>query len=209
MVLFHVHDLKSSHKDKRVNDDFNNWLQKIYGGHGNVTSHRGKIHEYLGMELDYTKDQKVKIGMIKYVENMLTKFLIKFKSTDKAALPAGNSLFNQGQGKKLETGCADTYHTTVAKGLFLCKRARPDIQPTIAVLCTRVKDPNKADWAKLVRMMKYLNGTTKLQLILSAGNLQCIKWYTWTQTLRSTLISRAILAPPCTLVMVEAQHNLF
>ncbi len=161
------------------------------------------------MELDYTKDQKVKIGMIKYVENMLTKFLIKFKSTDKAALPAGNSLFNQGQGKKLETGCADTYHTTVAKGLFLCKRARPDIQPTIAVLCTRVKDPNKADWAKLVRMMKYLNGTTKLQLILSAGNLQCIKWYTWTQTLRSTLISRAILAPPCTLVMVEAQHNLF
>ena len=149
MVLFHVHDLKSSHKDKRVNDDFNNWLQKIYGGHGNVMSHRGKIHEYLGMELDYTKDRKVKIGMIKYVENMWTKFPIKFKSTDKAALPAGNSLFNQGQGKKLETGCADTYHTTVAKGLFLCKRAPPDIQPTIDVLCTRVKGPNKADWQKL------------------------------------------------------------
>jgi hypothetical protein len=26
-------------------------------------------------------------------------------------------------------------------------------------------------------MMKYLNGTTKLQLLLRAGNLHCIKWY--------------------------------
>lgn len=25
--------------------------------------------------------------------------------------------------------------------------------------------------------MKYLNGTTQLRLILSAGNLHCIKWY--------------------------------
>jgi hypothetical protein len=113
--------------------------------------------------------------MIKYVEDMLSEFPIKFKKTDKATLPAGDGLFNEGQGKKLETGRAETYHTTVAKGLFLCKRARPDIQPTIAVLCTRVKGPNEADWQKLIRMMKYLNGTTKLRLMLSAGNLHCIK----------------------------------
>jgi hypothetical protein len=129
------------------------------------------------MELEYTEDGKVKIGMIGYVENMLSDFPIKFKKTDKAASPAGNSLFNEGQGKKLKTTRAEIYHTTVAKGLFLCKRARPDIQPTIAVLCTRVKGPNEADWQKLIRMMKYLNGTKKLRLILSARNLHCIKWY--------------------------------
>jgi hypothetical protein len=65
----------------------------------------------------------------------------------------------------------------IAKGLFLCKRGRPNIQPTIDVLCTRVKDPNEADWGKLVRLMKYLNGTKKKRLTLSAGNLYCIKWY--------------------------------
>ena len=65
----------------------------------------------------------------------------------------------------------------VAKALFLCKRARPDIQPTIAVLCTRVKEPNEANWAKLVRMLKYLNGTRELRLTLSAANLNCIKWW--------------------------------
>ena len=55
---------------------------------------------------------------------------------------------------------------------------RPDIQPRIAGLCTRVKDSNEADWGKLVRPMnKYLNGTEKKKPILSACNLGCIKWY--------------------------------
>jgi hypothetical protein len=139
-IIFHVDDLKSSHKDARVNDQFDKWLQIKYGEHGKVTTHCGKIHEYLGMELDYTEEGKVKIGMIKYVENTLKEFPIKFTSTDKRASPAGDSLFNQGQGKKLEEHRAETYHTFTAKGLFLCKRSRPDIQPMIDVLCTRVKE---------------------------------------------------------------------
>mgnify|MGYP002176679840 FL=1 len=176
-VLFHVDDLKSSHKDKRVNDEFDKWLQKTYGEHGPVTAHRGKIHQYLGMEIDYSEDNKVKINMSKYVEDMLNDFPQKFKSTEVAKTPAGDGLFNQGQGGKLNQERADIYHTTVARGLFLCKRARPDIQPTIAVLCTRVKEPNESDWAKLIRLMKYLNGTRKKKLILSADDIRCIKWY--------------------------------
>jgi hypothetical protein len=65
----------------------------------------------------------------------------------------------------------------VAKGLFACKRGRPDIHPTIAVLCTRVKQPNEDDWRKLNRLMKYLNGTREDKLILSADDLHVIKWY--------------------------------
>jgi hypothetical protein len=45
--------------------------------------------------------------------------------------PASDGLFNEGQGKKLNQERADAYHTVVAKALFLCKRARPDMQPTI------------------------------------------------------------------------------
>jgi hypothetical protein len=65
----------------------------------------------------------------------------------------------------------------VAKALFLCKQARRDIQPTTAVLCTRVKGLNEADGAKLVRLMKYLNGTKELKVTLSADDLHFIKWY--------------------------------
>jgi hypothetical protein len=65
----------------------------------------------------------------------------------------------------------------VVKGLFLCKRARPDIQQAISVLCTRVKDPNQADWEKLMRVMKYLNGTRSKYLTLSANDLRVVKLY--------------------------------
>ena len=45
------------------------------------------------------------------------------------------------------------------------------------MLCTRVKGPNESDWEKLVRLMKYLNGTKDKILTLSVDNLRCIKWY--------------------------------
>jgi hypothetical protein len=33
------------------------------------------------------------------------------------------------------------------------------------------------DWAKLLRLLKYINGTRKEKLILTADNLHVIKWY--------------------------------
>jgi hypothetical protein len=144
-----------------VNDQFGKWLQNNYREHREVAIHWGKKHDYLGMELGFSKKGKVKIGMIKYVEGRLEDFPEKIKSTDTVDTPASDGLFNEGQGNKLNKEHADAYHMMVAKALFLCKRARPDIQPTIAVLCTRVKGPNKADLATLVRLMKYLNGTMR------------------------------------------------
>ena len=37
---------------------------------------------------------------------------------------------------------ADLFHTKISKTLFLCRKARPDIQSTVTLLCTRVKGPN-------------------------------------------------------------------
>jgi hypothetical protein len=71
-----VDDLKSSHKVLKVNDEFEKWLQINYGQHRKVVNHRGKVHDYLGMEIDlYTEKGKVIFGMVKYVENMLLIFL--------------------------------------------------------------------------------------------------------------------------------------
>ena len=46
-------------------------------------------------------------------------------------------------------------HSFVAKGLFISKRARPDIVLVIAVLATRVNKPTKSDQEKLIRLIKY------------------------------------------------------
>jgi hypothetical protein len=97
--------------------------------------------------------------MMKYVENMLSNLPVKLGKKDVAKMPAGNNLFNLGNRAKLDMKRLEIFHTFVAKGLFLCKRARPNIQQAISVLCTRVRDLNQADWEKLMRVMKYLNGT--------------------------------------------------
>jgi hypothetical protein len=175
-ITFHVDDLKSSHVDSKVNDKFIDWLQEKYGEYADVVAHRGKKLDYLGMVLDYSNKGKVKIDMTRYIEKMVDEFPIKLKSTDLASTPAADNLFDAGTGKKLEKDRKEIFHTWVAKGLFVAKRARPDIHPTIAVLCTRVRDPNEADWQKLIRLLKYLNGSRKDVLTLSATNLRCIKW---------------------------------
>jgi hypothetical protein len=65
--------------------------------------------------------------------------------------PAAEYLFQvNNEAQKLERNLAEEFHTTVAKGLVLCKRVRPDLQPTIPFLCTRVKQPDEDDWKKLL-----------------------------------------------------------
>jgi hypothetical protein len=66
-----VDDLKSSHKLKPVSDKFEKCLNSTYGKHGKVTATRGRIDNYLGMELGYQKQGELKINMTKYVKNML------------------------------------------------------------------------------------------------------------------------------------------
>ena len=176
-VRFHVDDLMSSHVDPKVNDLFKKWLNKRYGEHGEVKAHRGKVHDYLGMTFDWSKPGTVEVGMTDYVSNMLDDFSIHMKPEDTAPTPAAENLFAKGTGAKLDKERAKEFHTFVAKGLFLCKRARPDIHTAIALLTTRVNEPNEDDWKKLIRVLKYLNGTRNDKLILSADDLSVIKQY--------------------------------
>jgi hypothetical protein len=148
-IRFHVDDLMCSHMDPKVNDELEEWLNKMYGDHGPVTTTCGNIHDYLGMTFDFSETGKVKIDMINYMEAMVDDFSAKFKPNDIATSKAAEDLFSAGEFNAIDAQRSEEYHTFVAKGLFACKRARPDIHPTIAVLCTRVKKPNKDNWRKL------------------------------------------------------------
>jgi hypothetical protein len=121
-------------------------FNSMYSKHGKVPATRGQIHDYIGMELDDQKQGELKINMTKYIKNMLNNFPVKVGKKDAAKTPAGDNLFNLVTAAKLDTKRSEIFHTFVAKGLFLCKRARPNIQQAILVLCMRVRDPNQADW---------------------------------------------------------------
>ena len=69
------------------------------------------------------------------------------------------------------------FHHNVAKLLFLCKRACPDLQTAVAFLCTRVKNPDHDDYKKLAQAMKYLRKTITLPLTLEADDLQLVHWW--------------------------------
>ena len=61
-LVWHVDNIKSSHIDPKVNNQFLAWLEKQYGDNelGEVKFTRGKHHEYLGMTLDYSTPGKLK-----------------------------------------------------------------------------------------------------------------------------------------------------
>ena len=128
-VLFHIDDLKVSHKDRRVVDQFKQWVDFMYGDPkiGKVKAVRGKVHDYLAMTLDYTIKGEVRIGMEKYVQNMIDNFPIILTQKEKVTTPAAHNLFKVDGSKPLEKDKSELFHTTVEKSLFLCKRARPDV----------------------------------------------------------------------------------
>jgi hypothetical protein len=74
-VKFHVDDLKSTHIDPKVNDNFLSWLNHKYGKHGEVKATRGKVHDYLGMTFTYSQDG-VTVDMRKYIKSMIDEFPI-------------------------------------------------------------------------------------------------------------------------------------
>ena len=75
-------------------------------------------------------------------------------------MPACDHLFKvREDGKKLNEELVDAFHPTVYQLLFTANRARRDIQTAVSFLTTRVKAPDEDNWGKLVRVLKYINGT--------------------------------------------------
>jgi hypothetical protein len=63
------------------------------------------------------------------------------------------------------------------KGMFLCKRGRQDIQSDIAYLATRVHNPDKCDWRKLIKIIDFLKATIDVIPCMTIDNTKSIKWY--------------------------------
>ena len=170
--------MKISHVKKKCVDEMIEWSKSMYEDKvGKVKQSRGKIHDYLGMEMDFSDPGTVQIKMIRYVQDMVACFPDQAAVQKAVVSPASDSLFRIRDSPRLNKDKAEIFHNIVAKGLFVAKRARPDIMVTIAFLCTRVREPTEEDWAKLLRLIRYLNGTSELFLTLSADDSHIIRWY--------------------------------
>ena len=93
-VTWHVDDLKVSHNDPFGITKFPHYLSLQYGK--KLTDKRGKVHEYLGMDLDLYSKGAVKVSMIKYLQNFEDEFPIEITGTDKS--PACEHIFQVRNG---------------------------------------------------------------------------------------------------------------
>jgi hypothetical protein len=160
-ICFHVDDCKLSHRKKTVMDRMIGYLRQEYesifeDGSGAMTVSRGNIHKYLGMTLDYSVPRQVKITMLEYVNEILAAFYKaepKGGGTKTSAAPGSRFKVDE-DCEKLAQVKAVEFHNLVAKTVYATKRARPDTCTSIAFLTTRVCEPDKDDWTKLVHLMR-------------------------------------------------------
>ena len=182
-MVWHVDDLKVSHLKPLEIMKFACYLSHIFGP--KLAVKRGNIHDYLGMDLDYSEKGQVKVSMIKYLKKILAAFPEDLLSTSNT--PAARHLFTVHDDAKTEMLSEEeamSFHHSVAQLLFMCSRSRRDVQLPVAFLTTRVKKPDVHDWGNLKRVMKYLNGTQHMRLTLSAESLHCVRW--WIDTYHTT-----------------------
>jgi hypothetical protein len=81
-VLWHVNECVNADVIKIINDEFGNEFP--------ITITRVKVHDYLGVTLDYSEKGKVKIKMMDYVDKMLAD--LQAEMDGGAPSPAANHL---------------------------------------------------------------------------------------------------------------------
>jgi hypothetical protein len=171
IVVWYINDLMGLCEGDFKLTKFLCYLGSTYGT--KLSMHTGKKYNYLGMDMEFNNKGTLDVSMITYSKNVIEQFPEVINRN--ATRPAAEHLFmvrDKKETKTLEEDQVLAFHNTIAELLFMCTRAQQDIQTAVAFLTTRVKNPDKDDWGKLKRVLKYLNGTKYLKLKLTAEHGQ-------------------------------------
>ena len=117
--------------------------------------------------------------MLSYIEEIITPFdKADSKGKGMKSSAALNNLFVVNEYcKKMDQEKFVLFHSLVENTLYYTKRARPDTCTAITFLKTRVQVHGDENWAKLVHLMQYFRGTSKISLTLSANESGILKWW--------------------------------
>jgi hypothetical protein len=141
-VTWHVDDLKASHEEEIELTRLVLFLATKYGD--KITVKRGMVHDYLGMDVDYSREGVVQLSMMNHLEKIFSDSPEEIRRSSSSA--TSDHLFQVRDreetdrlGKFLPPEKVAQFHHTVAQLLFVSGKVRRDIQTPVAFLTTRVK----------------------------------------------------------------------
>jgi hypothetical protein len=70
MIVWHVDDVKISHVEPKSVDDVIALLEREFGKEAPLTVQRGRVHDYLGMCLDFSSPGKMVVSMESYIHQI-------------------------------------------------------------------------------------------------------------------------------------------
>ena len=117
-IRFHVDDVLSSHVDPKENDGFAEWCQEKYGEMKSVEIKRGKLHTFLGMDLDFGISGECHVMQEHHIRDMVD----VWPESKKTPQPGAINLFNRGESELLCENDREMFHSVIAKGLFIGNR---------------------------------------------------------------------------------------
>jgi hypothetical protein len=116
--------------------------------------------------------ESIAVNMLGYVEKCLLE-----KTVRGANSPANDRLFEIGTAQSLEKVASESFHSDVAKLLYLAKRTRMDILTAVSFLASRVSEPTGDDLDKLNRIFGYLFKTKNQEVVFKRDVLVSMEAY--------------------------------
>ena len=145
LIIFHIDDLILAHSKPMITTKYIKLLDGIYGSKDPLTVTRGRIHEYLGMTIDFSMKVGVAITQYDFVKKMYKELHEDLKGAYRNT-PATDFLFKvDNSAEPLSKTKKEEYHKTTAKFIWISQCSRPDSQLSTELHSTRVKNPTVCD----------------------------------------------------------------
>ena len=176
-IVWYVDDNKISHEDPNLVTEVIELMKTHFG---DLTVTRGNKHRFLGMNITLHPKQKIEIEMKDQLQEAIDIFGQNEgdKVTEGVTSPATRQLREVNpKCEALSEEKKETFHSIVAKLLWIMKRARPDLETAISYLCTRVDKSDINDQGKLRRVIAYVHCTINDVRIIGENDLKSI--FTW------------------------------
>ena len=157
-VCLYVDDMFITCKDLKHIKELCTKLEEKYDG---ITYQIDAKLKYLGMNMDFSTEGQVSFCMPKIINDIIDESGVE----GTACSPAANDLFvTKPTDVRLSEEDSKKFHSLVMKLQYVSKRVRPDFLLAVVYLSTRVLCSTDRDLRKLMRLLKYLNGTKDLVL---------------------------------------------